>query len=50
VQRRPLPIRFREIASLMGMSVLIVLMLIAFKNDVSRRWDEIVNQVHDLFG
>jgi regulator of sigma E protease len=50
VQRRPLPLRAREIASLVGMSVLIVLMLIAFKNDVSRRWDGIVVQVRQLFG
>ncbi len=50
VQRRPLPIRVREVASIIGMSMLILLMLIAFKNDVSRRWDEIVGQVHDLFG
>jgi regulator of sigma E protease len=49
VQRRPLPLRVREVASLMGMSVLILLMLIAFKNDVARRWDIIVSQVHDLF-
>jgi regulator of sigma E protease len=48
-QRRPLPLRVREVASLMGMSVLILLMLIAFKNDVARRWDIIVSQVHDLF-
>jgi regulator of sigma E protease len=50
IQRRPLPIKVREIASLLGMSVLILLMLIAFKNDVARRWDVIVGQVHDLLG
>jgi regulator of sigma E protease len=50
IQRRPLPIRVREIASLVGMSMLIVLMLIAFKNDVTRRWDVIVGQVHEIFG
>ena len=50
IQRRPLPIRVREIASLIGMSVLILLMLIAFKNDVTRRWDIIVMQLHDFFG
>jgi hypothetical protein len=32
------------------MSMLIVLMLIAFKNDVTRRWDLIIAQLHDLFG
>jgi regulator of sigma E protease len=50
VSRRPLPLRVREIASLVGMSMLILLMLIAFKNDVTRRWDVIIGQIHDLFG
>ena len=50
VQRRPLPLRVREVASIIGMSMLIVLMLIAFKNDVTRRWDLIIAQLHDLFG
>ncbi len=50
VRRRPLPLRVREVASLVGMSVLILLMLIAFKNDVARRWDGIVLQVRDLLG
>jgi len=50
VQRRPLPIRVREVASLIGMTVLIALMLIAFKNDVARRWDVIIGQLRDLFG
>jgi len=50
VQKRPLPLRVREIASLVGMTVLILLMLIAFKNDVTRRWDVIVGQVHEIFG
>lgn len=50
LQKRPLPIRAREILSLVGMSVLILLMLIAFKNDVTRRWDVIVGQVHEIFG
>ena len=50
VQRRPLPLRVREIASLIGMTVLIALMLVAFKNDVARRWDVIVGQVHEIFG
>jgi regulator of sigma E protease len=50
VQRRPLPLRVREVASLVGMTVLILLMAIAFKNDVSRRWDVIRGQVHEIFG
>ena len=34
--RKPLPLRVREVASLVGMIVLVVLMLVAFKNDVER--------------
>jgi regulator of sigma E protease len=47
-RRRPLPIRIREVASLAGMALLMVLMLVAFKNDVERRWDVIVTQVREL--
>jgi regulator of sigma E protease len=50
VRRRPLTRRTREIASLVGMTVLFALMLLAFKNDVERHWDVIVTQVRDLFG
>ncbi|HEV3190851.1 MAG TPA: site-2 protease family protein, partial [Polyangiaceae bacterium] len=47
-RRRPLPLRAREVASLAGMVVLVLLMLVAFKNDVERRWDVIVTQVREL--
>jgi hypothetical protein len=42
--RRPLPLRVREIASLVGMLALIFMMGIAFKNDIERRWDVIQGQ------
>jgi regulator of sigma E protease len=48
-RRRPLPLRIREVASLVGMVMLVLLMLVAFKNDVERRWDVIVTQVHELW-
>jgi regulator of sigma E protease len=48
-RRRPLPLRIREIASLVGMVMLVLLMLVAFKNDVERRWDVIVTQVRELW-
>lgn len=48
VRRRPVSLRARELSSLFGMSILVFLMLIAFKNDVSRKWDVIVMQVHDI--
>ena len=50
VLRRPLPMRVREVASLVGMSFLFLLMGIAFKNDVDRKWDVIVGQFRELFG
>ncbi|MDP9036632.1 MAG: RIP metalloprotease RseP [Myxococcota bacterium] len=48
-RRRPLPLRIREAASLVGMVMLVLLMLVAFKNDVERRWDVIVMQVRELW-
>jgi regulator of sigma E protease len=50
LKRRPLPLRVREIASIVGMSVLFLLMLVAFKNDVTRKWDVIVGQLREIFG
>lgn len=49
VQRRPLRRRTREIASLVGLAILLALMVLAFKNDIQRHWDAIVRQVHELF-
>jgi regulator of sigma E protease len=48
--RRPLPLRVREVASLAGLVVLLILMGVAFKNDVARRWDVIRGQVRELVG
>jgi regulator of sigma E protease len=48
-RRRPLPLRIREVASLVGVVMLALLMLVAFKNDVERRWDVIVSQVRELW-
>jgi len=50
VKKRPISLRVREVASLVGMSVLFLLMLVAFKNDVERRWDVILGQIRDIFG
>jgi regulator of sigma E protease len=50
VRRRPLSLRVREVASLIGMGLLVLLMVVAFKNDLQRRyWDVIVAQVRELF-
>jgi regulator of sigma E protease len=48
VRRRPVSLRTRELSSLVGMSVLVLLMLVAFKNDVSRKWDVIASQVREI--
>lgn len=37
--RRPLPLRIRELAHVVGMAILVGLTLLAFKNDLERRWD-----------
>jgi hypothetical protein len=43
-------VRARALSSLFGISILAVLMLVAFKNDVSRKWnwDAIVIQVSEI--
>ncbi|MDX2051682.1 MAG: RIP metalloprotease RseP [Polyangiaceae bacterium] len=48
IMRRPLPLRVREIAHIVGMAILLGLMAVAFKNDVEKRWDVIVGQVREL--
>lgn len=48
--RRPLPLRVRELAHIVGMAILLGLMALAFKNDVEKRWDVIVGQVRELVG
>ena len=40
--RRPLPLRVREVAHIVGMAILLTLMALVFKNDVEKRWDVIV--------
>lgn len=42
VVRRPLSTRAREVASLVGLVLLISLMVLAFKNDIERQWPRIV--------
>lgn len=48
VIRRPLPLRIREVASLLGLIIIVVLMGLALKNDVEKRWNIIVAQVEEL--
>jgi regulator of sigma E protease len=50
LRRRPVSVRARALSSLFGISILVVLMLVAFKNDVSRKWhwDSITMQVREM--
>ena len=50
VLRRPLSLRTREVASLVGLVLLLALMAVSFKNDVERRRDVIESQIHELVG
>ncbi len=50
LMRRPLPIRVREVAHIVGMTIVVSLMAVAFKNDVEKRWDVVVGQVRELTG
>jgi regulator of sigma E protease len=45
VLRKPLPLRAREVAHIIGMALLFGLMALAFKNDVEKRWDAIRGQI-----
>jgi regulator of sigma E protease len=36
VRRRPIPVRVREIANVVGLAMLVALMLVAFFNDITR--------------
>jgi regulator of sigma E protease len=48
VLRRRVPLRVREIASLVGMLLLLSLMGVALKNDLERRWSVIQGQIDEL--
>lgn len=50
IMRRPVPLRVREVAHIFGMAVLLLLLAIAFKNDVEKRWDVIAGHVKELVG
>ena len=39
-RRRPLSVRFREVANMVGIALLLTLMLYAFRNDAMRKWFE----------
>ncbi len=39
IQRRPLSLRVQQISSMVGFSLVVGLMVLAFKNDIERYWD-----------
>lgn len=45
VKRGPLSHRTRQIAAYIGFTLIVMLMLLAFKNDIERNWDRIVEAV-----
>ena len=46
--KKPLPLRAREVLSLVGLFMLLLLMGVAMKNDLERRWGVIEGQVEGL--
>jgi regulator of sigma E protease len=40
IRRKPLSLRFREVANVVGIALLLTLMLYAFRNDAMRKWFE----------
>jgi len=46
--RRPVPLRMREVAHLVGMGILVALMVFVFKNDFDRQGEVIVAQIREL--
>ncbi len=43
VMRRPIPMRLREVAHILGLGALLFLMGVAFKNDIGQRWGWFTN-------
>ncbi len=41
ILRRRVPLRIRELSHIVGMAILVSLMVLAFKNDIEKRWDAI---------
>ena len=48
IRRRPLSLRVREIVNIVGLCLLVLLMILAFSNDIQRYWDW--EDVTSLFG
>lgn len=45
IKRGPLSFRTRQIAAYIGFALIIMIMVLAFKNDIERNWDRIVDYI-----
>ncbi len=48
VKRGPLSFRTRQIAAYIGFTLIIFLVILAFKNDIERQWDNIATFVNEI--
>lgn len=45
IKRGPLSFRTRQIAAYIGFALIVMIMVLAFKNDIERNWDRIVDYI-----
>ena len=50
VRRRPLSLKLRERLTLVGLILIVMLMVLAFKNDIARNWDWLIGLLGRLVG
>jgi regulator of sigma E protease len=50
IRRRPLSLKLRERLTIVGFILIVMLMVLAFKNDLARNWSGIVGYFRGLFG
>ncbi len=50
IRRRPLSLKLRERLTIVGFVLIVMLMVLAFKNDLARNWDGILGWFRGLFG
>jgi regulator of sigma E protease len=50
IRRRPLSLKLRELLTILGLILIVMLMVLAFKNDITRNWDTISGFFRQLFG
>jgi regulator of sigma E protease len=50
VLRRKVPLRIRELSHIVGMAILFGLMVLAFKNDIEKRWDTLIGDRSSISG